>query len=164
VRVAVIDSSVLINLTHLNLVSELSLFFDRVYVPRAVQQEVNRKRRFRYRLNKMYESSVLSRCLVVDEWNVKLLQPGLQVGEAEAIIQAQEMGAAYFIGDERRAREAAEKMRRRAVGTLRILARLDLHGRAPNYKAMVEKLRRDLSFRASDELVREAADRASEPI
>lgn len=42
-RIAVIDASPLINLTHLNLATDLSLFFDRVYVPRAVQKEVNEK-------------------------------------------------------------------------------------------------------------------------
>ena len=163
-RVAVVDSSVLINLTHLNFVRELSLFFSQVYVPRAVQMEVNIKGRFRYRLNNLYETSVLSRCLVANEWNVKLLQPELDLGEAEAIIQAQERDAAYFIGDEKRARDVAQKMRRKAIGTLGILARMHLHGRAPELEVMVKKLRRDLQFRVSDELVLEAIERATEPI
>ena len=50
-RIAVVDTSPLINLTHLNLARDLALFFDRVYVPRAVQEELNKKGRFRYRLN-----------------------------------------------------------------------------------------------------------------
>jgi predicted nucleic acid-binding protein len=86
------------------------------------------------------------------------------LGEAEAIIQAQERDAAYFIGDEKRARDVAQTMRRKAIGTLGILTRLHLHGRAPELENMVEKLRRDLQFRVSDELVREAVERATEPI
>lgn len=163
-RTAVVDSSVLINLTHLNLVRELSLFFAEVYVPCAVQSEVNQKGRFRYRLNHLYRTSVLTRCLVVNEWDVRLLRPELGPGEAEAIIQAQERDSAYFMGDERRARNVARRMRRKAIGTLGILARLHLHGRAPQLPVMVEKLRRDLQFRVSDELVRKAIERASEPI
>jgi uncharacterized protein len=164
VRIAVVDSSTLINLTHLDLVRELSLFFDTVYVPRAVQREVNIKGRFRYRLNKLYYTSVLRRCTVANEWNVKLLQPELGLGEAEAIIQAQENGAAYFIGDEKRARTVAENMERKAVRTLGIIARLHREGRAPELNQMVGKLRRDLRFRVSDELIKEAVERASEPI
>ena len=42
-RIAVVDTSPLINLTHLDLAPELALFFDRVHVPRAVQEELNKK-------------------------------------------------------------------------------------------------------------------------
>ena len=45
-RIAVIDSSSLINLAYLDLASKLGLYFNRVYVPRSVQAEVNRKHRF----------------------------------------------------------------------------------------------------------------------
>jgi predicted nucleic acid-binding protein len=53
VRIAVVDSSPLIALAHLNLATKLSLFFDLVLVPKTVQKELNRKARFRYRLNKL---------------------------------------------------------------------------------------------------------------
>jgi predicted nucleic acid-binding protein len=164
VRTAVVDSSVLINLTHLNLVRELSLFFDRVYVPRAVHKEVNRKGRFRYRLNKFYAVSVLRRCIVANVTNVSLLQAELDLGEAEAVIQAQENGASFFIGDEKRAREVARNMGRKPIGTLAILARLERDGHAPELARMVSKLRRDLHFRVSDELVRQAIETAADPI
>jgi predicted nucleic acid-binding protein len=126
--------------------------------------EVNRKGKFRYRLNKLFEASILRRCAVANEWNVRLLQADLDLGEAEAIIQAQENAADYFIGDEKRARKVAENMERKAIGTLRILARLNWEGRAPELNRMVEKLRRDLRYRVSDELVQEAIGKASEPI
>jgi uncharacterized protein len=164
VRTAVVDSSVLINLAHLNLVHELSWFFDRVYVPRAVQKEVNRKGRFRYRLNKLFSTGVLRRCMVANEINVSILQAELDLGEAEAIIQAQENDAPFFIGDEKRARDIARNMGRKPVGTLAILARLELDGHAPEITRMVGKLRRDLQFRVSDEIVKQAIRTASEPI
>ena len=77
-------------LTHLDLAKHMPLFFDRVYVPRAVQREVNRKRRFRYRLNKLYQTGFFARCAAADETNVRLLRAELDEGEAEALIQAQE--------------------------------------------------------------------------
>jgi predicted nucleic acid-binding protein len=55
-------------------------------------------------------------------------------------------------------------MRQKTVGTLGILARLHRDGRAPRLGLVVEKLRRDLHFRVSDDLVREASEKASEPI
>ncbi len=53
-RVAVIDSPALINLAHLGLASKLAIYFTVVYVPRRVQTEVNKKTKFRHRLNKLY--------------------------------------------------------------------------------------------------------------
>lgn len=163
-RVAIVDSSPLINLAHLNLAHELPRFFDRVYVPRSVQREVNRKRKFRHRLNKLYETGFFARCMAANATNVMLLRPELHEGEAEALIQGQEKHALFFIGDDKRARETAERMGRKPVGTLRLLARLNLEGRAPELRNLVRKLRRDLGFRVSDDIVRQAIDIATEPI
>jgi predicted nucleic acid-binding protein len=163
-RIAVVDASPLIALTHLNLARELDLFFDRVYVPRAVQEELNKKGRFRYRLNKLYGTGFFTRCMAADAFNVRLLRDELDRGEAEALIQAQEKQALFFIGDERRARVIASNMGRTAVGTLRLLARLNLEGRAPELLGLVQILRKDLDFRVSDEVVQQAIDLAAEPI
>ncbi len=163
-RIAVVDASPLINLVHLDLARELTLFFDVVYVPRSVQEEVNKKRRFRYRLNKLYTTGFFVRCKAADVFNGQLLRVELDKGEAEALIQAQEKQAPYFIGDERRARTIAARMGRTAVGTLRLLARLNLEGRAAALSDLVKILRRDLDFRASEEIVQEAIALAGEPI
>ena len=163
-RIAVVDASPLINLTHLGLAGELTLFFDRVLVPRAVQQEVNRKGRFRFRLNKLYRTGFYAKCVTADKYNVELLEAELDKGEAEALIQAQERQALYFIGDERRARMIAARLGRQTVGTLRLLARLSLEGRAPELAVMVRVLQKDLGFRASEEVVQLALDLAGEPI
>jgi predicted nucleic acid-binding protein len=64
-RIAVVDASPLINLAHLNLARHLTLFFDQVYVPRAVQEEVNEKGRFRCRLNKLYRAG-FAKCMTAD--------------------------------------------------------------------------------------------------
>ena len=70
-RIAVIDSSCLINLVHLDLASKLALFFDRIYIPRSVQIEFNRKHRSRYRLNKLLRSSAFEKCICKDETNFR---------------------------------------------------------------------------------------------
>ena len=103
-RIAVIDSSPLINLTHLGLARDLAWYFDLVYVPRSVQLELNRKGKFRYRLNKLYKTGIFVRCVAADATNVQLLRAELDAGEAEALIQGQEKQAHFFIGDDKRAR------------------------------------------------------------
>lgn len=163
-RIAVVDSTPLISLVHLGLALELSRFFDRVYVPSAVQREVNRKGRFRYRLARLYETRVFVRYIAANETDVGLLRAELDSGEAEAIVQAQEKEADYFIGDERRARETASNMGRRVIGTVGILARLNLEGKAPDVRTLVGKLRRDLKFRVSSEVIEQAVTNAGEPV
>jgi predicted nucleic acid-binding protein len=163
-RIAVVDSSPLINLMHLGLAAELPVFFDIVCVPRAVQREVNRKGRFRYRLNRLYQTGFFSRCIAADETNVRLLRDELDEGEAEALIQAQERAAMFFIGDEKRAREIGKKLGIKCVGTVRLLGRLNREDRAPEPRALVRKLQRDLHFRVSEEVLEHAIAMAGEPI
>lgn len=163
-RAAVIDSGPLINLAHLELARDLSQFFDVVMVPRNVQREVNRKHRFRYPLRKLYSSGRFARCFSADRSNVELLTVELDLGEAEAIIQAQENHGAIFLGDERRARSIAKAKGLKTVGTVAILARLHLEGLAAETRTLVAKLRRDLDFRVNDEVVAECIAKAHEPI
>ena len=84
-RTAVVDASPLINLVHLDLARELALFFDRVYVPRAVQEEINKKGRFRYRLNKLYRTGFFVRCMTANTIDVRLLQAELDRGEEQKL-------------------------------------------------------------------------------
>ena len=163
-RTAVIDSTPLINLVHLELVTELSVFFDIIYVPHHVQTEVNRKHRFRYLLRDLLDRSILQRCATADRTNVALLRLEIDEGEAEALIQAQEKGAAFFIGDDKRAREIAEAQGLKSVGTVGILARLELEGRADETMLLVKELRVRFDFRVSDEIVAQAIAMAIEPL
>lgn len=151
---------------HLGLAQQLSLFFNAVRVPRAVQREVNKKERFRYRLNKLYRMGLFSKCRIADATNVRLLQgrDELDEGEAEALIQAQETAATFFIGDEKPARKTAENFGLTSVGTVRLIARLNREGRAPEPRTLVRKLQRDRRFRVSDEVIDQAIAMASEPI
>ena len=163
-RVAVIDSTPLINLVHLELAEELALFFDTIYVPSAVQKEVNKKQRFRYRLQKLYKSGAFERCASADATGVQLLEAELDPGEAEGLIQAQEKEARYFIGDDKRARDTSVGYGLTPVGTARVLARLHLEGQADDTAALIRKLRRDLRFRISQQVVDEAIAPAAKPI
>lgn len=160
--IAVVDSSPLINLVHLGLAERLDFYFDTIYVPRMVQREVNRKSKFRHRLNKLYSKGVFKRCLVVEPLSVSLLKE-LDDGEAEALVQASEKGATVFIGDEKDARIMSQNRGLRPIGTVRLLARMHLEGYAAETGTLVRKLRRDLNCRIADQVVRDAIQIAKNP-
>lgn len=163
-RTAVIDSSALIHLDHLGLAGKLSNFFDRVYISAMVEAEVNRKHRFRYRMKKLYTSGGFEKCTSSDLLTRQLLEITLHGGEAEAIAQAQERNALFFIGDDLNARIAAERMGIQPVGVARILFRLSVDGDAGNPYDLIRKLQRDLDFRISNLVIQDAAEKAAEPI
>ena len=79
------------------------------------------------------------------------------------MVQAQEQGATFFIGDEKRARKVAENMGLKPVGVLRIIARLHIEGFADDPNSLVRKLRKDLNYRVTDELVQKAIETAHLP-
>jgi predicted nucleic acid-binding protein len=155
-RIAVIDSSSLINLTHLGLANNLRSYFDRIYVPRQVQVEVNRKSRFRYRLKKLYDMGFFERCACADRYSIRLLGGELDLGEAEGLVQAREKEARFFIADDIRARKIAEHHELIPIGTVRILARLSLERFADDTRLLVRRLQRELHFRVSDSVVEQA--------
>lgn len=163
-RHAVIDSSSLLAITHLSLSTELSLFFDVIVVPRQVQVELNKKHKFRHRLNKLYDTRIYKRCLGADRTNVRLLMPPLNEGEAEGIIQAQENGIDHVIFDEREARKIATRMGITTIGVARLLFRLERDGQIEDADKLIKKLEKELKFRISQEVVEEARIKSDEPI
>ena len=117
---------------------------------------MNKKFRFRYRLRKLYQTSVYERCACADKYSVQLLERDLGSGEAEALTQAQEKEAGFFVADEIRARTIAERRGLRLIGTVGLLARLSREKLAEDTHALVQKLRRDLKFRVTDAVVSRA--------
>ena len=163
-RHAIIDSSSLLAVAHLNLSIKLSLFFDVIHVPRQVQVELNKKHKFRHRLNKLYDTRIYKRCLKADRTNVRLLMPPLNEGEAEGIIQAQENGIDHVIFDEREARKIATRMGINTVGIARLLFRLEREGHVNDAAKLIQKLEGELKFRISKAVVEEARLRSEDPI
>jgi predicted nucleic acid-binding protein len=130
----------------------------------AVQREVAREARFRYRLKKLYETGFFVKCAASDSFNVRQLSLDVGEGEAEALIQAQEKAALFFIGDDKRAREIGHNLGLRCVGTVRLLARLHLEERAGDVRVLIRKLQHDLQFRVSEDVIEEAVALAPAPI
>ena len=163
---AVIDASPVIFFDHLDLSLKLSVFFDTIYVPTAIEEEVNRKHRFRYRLKALYKSGLFRKCRTSNVTNRRLLelQENIHLGEADAITQAQEQDIRFFIGDEVAARRVARNMGIRPLGTALILWKLDFQDLSDDPRRLVRRLRRDRNCRITDKVVEEARRSASEPL
>lgn len=95
---------------------------------------------------------------------MRLLTPELDSGEAEGLVQAQEKEAAFFIADDKRAREIGERQGLVLVGTVRLLARLAFEGHALDTHSSVQKLKKDLKFRVAEDVVEQAIASAATPI
>jgi predicted nucleic acid-binding protein len=165
VRIAIIDSSCLINLTHLGLATAVSHFFQLVLIPSSVHNEVKDKHRFRRKLKKLYDTGLYQKCVVADPVSVELLlkESGIQRGEAEALAQAQEHSVGFLIMDEKRARQIAGRRGVKPIGTARIVARLHLMGLADEPTRLMRMLQRDKLCRMAPEIVEQAIQLAEEP-
>jgi predicted nucleic acid-binding protein len=127
--VCTIDASNVIALDHLNLLPQLSLLFSRVLLPRAVRRELNRRRATKDRLQAVLDSyAFVERCDDYDKGSVDILlvertaQGVEDRGEAEAVVQAAEVGAMVVV-DDPWGRKLAERYGRDFHGTFWVLKR-----------------------------------------
>ena len=150
-RTATIDSSCLIALHHLDLLKKLSLLFDRVYVPQRVRIEVNKEPNLRRQLRKLLKEVALYQpCDVAqpDRINILLLERRSKRGqktqpdrgEAEAIIQATELGATIVLVDDRKGREWARGHRVEPHGMIWVLRQFHETGVIPKLGPVIRKL------------------------
>ena len=105
-RRCTIDSSCVIALDHLDLVPKLSVLFSIVLVPKAVREELFRRRTTKDRLQFFFESyAFFQRCDGYEQGTVDFLlaertRQGTQDrGEVEAVVQASQFGATVIVDD-----------------------------------------------------------------
>ena len=163
-RTATIDTSCLIALNRLHLLETLSILFERVYVPKAVQQEMSRRGGPRRQINSVLRRLALyQKCGVVDSVRVRLLlieqrnqfsRPKKDLGEAEAVIQATEVGASMVIIDDPLGRSWAERHSLENHGLIWILRGLRQFGAIDKVAPYIQKLR-SIEYRMPVKHVRE---------
>ena len=101
-----IDSSCVIALDHLDLLPQLSLLFSRVLVPKAVREDIFKRRATKDRLQFLFDSyAFLERCDGYEKGTVDFLlaervRQGMRDrGEVKAVVQASEFGATVIVDD-----------------------------------------------------------------
>jgi predicted nucleic acid-binding protein len=101
-----IDSSCVIALDHLGLMPQLSLLFSIVLVPKAVRDDLFKRRATKDRLQLLFDAyAFLQRCDGYEKGTVDFLlaertREGAQDrGEVEAVVQASQFGATVIVDD-----------------------------------------------------------------
>lgn len=105
-RRCTIDSSCVIALDHLNLIPQLSFLFSIVLVPKAVREDLFKRRSAKDRIHLLFdEYAFFQRCDGYEKGTVDFLlservRHGMQDrGEVEAVVQASQFGAAVIVDD-----------------------------------------------------------------
>lgn len=124
------DASCLIALDRLDLVPKLAFLFGRLLIPKAVRGELYRRRRTRDRIKALLKNcGFLHPCDDYDQGAVDvLLTERARVGkknrgEAEAVVQADSVGAVVLV-DDRWGRKLAQRYLLESHGTFWLLERL----------------------------------------
>ena len=163
-RKAIIDTSVLISLYHLNFLSLLNLIYFQVKVPSRVEgefldkptREYEKSLRFKY-LTEFYNQngSWFTKC---NEYGSDLVQlyltENIDEGEAEVFAQNQSLGSIYeLLLDEKKGRKIAESKLIKHHGVLHILANFELRYKCCDYLKSVQKLKKETRDRFDSNII-----------
>ncbi|MBN1179247.1 MAG: DUF3368 domain-containing protein [Anaerolineae bacterium] len=135
------DASPLINLARVEQFELLAAFYGQVIIPPAVYDEVVVQGQGREGSVEIQNASWIDVCEPQDDLAVRVLAAELGMGEASAIILAQERQAALLLIDEIRGRRVAQQLGLKVLGTLGILARAKREGRIPSLRQILDLLR-----------------------
>lgn len=139
--IVVSDASPLINLARVEQFELLAAFYGQVIIPPAVYDEVVVQGQGREGSVEIQNASWIDVCEPQDDLAVRVLAAELGMGEASAIILAQERQAALLLIDEIRGRRVAQQLGLKVLGTLGILARAKREGRIPSLRQILDLLR-----------------------
>jgi uncharacterized protein len=160
VAIVVSDTSPIRALHHLDLLQLLPSLFEVVHVPPAVENELQQRTRL---FNPLAIEGVNGFVVTVPK-EVKPIfvsNRGLDLGESEAIALAIELRSLILI-DEWLGREAARQLGLEISGTLGVLARAKARGLVPELRALIARLREEIDFHVSDQIVAEVLKAAGE--
>lgn len=162
-----VDTSCVIALDCLNLLPKLSLLFGEVLIPKAVRDELFKRRTNKDRIQAAERTHDFIRyCFDYDKSSVDMLLSERQRlrmtdrGESEAVVQAAQTGASVLV-DDPWGRDLADRYRLEYHGTIWVLKRFWQLGLTPPEELreqVVQLLGRGIRLprKAIDELLREA--------
>jgi predicted nucleic acid-binding protein len=150
--IVVSDSSTLVSLAAIGQLHLLHEFFGRVILPGAVLSEVLAGGDGKPGFHELTTLGWLE-VIAVQDRNALQSLDYLDLGEAEAIVLAQELGADLLLMDELDGRQAAAARGLHLIGVLGLLSRAKLEGRIPAVKPLVQRLRAEMRFRISEALL-----------
>ena len=158
------DSSVLIALSA---IGQLGLLQKRcrgtkLLVPKAVWREVVEEGKGQPGAQEVADARWIEVAEVKNRAVVEVLLAHLDCGEAEVIALAQERQADLVLLDEKEAREFAERLGLRVLGTLGLLVWAKREGLITVVREQLDALKRKAGFRISSELYRRVLEEVGE--
>ncbi len=150
------DASPLINLAAIRQLDLLRRLYRRITVPTAVWDEVVGQGAGKPGAREVEEAQWIRPKAVRNRGSVELLLGELNLGEAEAIVLAQEVGADLLLLDEVRARRAAQRLEVAFIGLVGVLIEAAARGLVADLAGTLAALRDQAGFWLSDEVIAEA--------
>ena len=153
------DTTPIISLIKINRLDLLQKLFGEILIPEAVYRELTTNALFENEAKIVKASAFLKTSAVQNRKSLQLLQAvsGLDDGESEAIILADELKSDVLIIDERKGRKVAQKLGIKITGTVGVL--LQAHDEnmiaADEIKTYLDQLKNS-NIRLSDSLIQEA--------
>ncbi|MEM7129149.1 MAG: DUF3368 domain-containing protein [Chloroflexota bacterium] len=159
--VVVSDATPLIALAQIELLHFLSDLFAKVYVPRAVYEEITFHGTDRPGARIIGQAEWIVVEEVAERSRVEYLLTQMDIGEAEAIVLAEEIQAELVLLDERKGRAVAQRLGLVIIGTAGLLLLLKEQGKIAQIRPFLDKLRM-LNFRLSDNVYHQVISQAGE--
>ena len=157
--IVISDTTPIVSLIKINRIDLLEKLFEEVCIPEAVFRELTTNTMFENEAEVVKNSPFLKTTPVKDRTSLAILQAasGLDDGESEAIILADELKSDLLIMDERKGRKVAQKLGITITGTIGIL--IQAHDEnmisTEDIKLYLEQLKNS-NIRLSDSLIQEA--------
>ncbi len=157
--IIIADSSPLISLAIIDKLNLLEEYFEDIFVPNAVYEEVTSiNKPFAGKLKLFLTDKVL---FVQNKYIVLALNEKIDIGESEAIALALEKKADFILIDDLKARKTALRNGLNVIGTLGLLLDSKKSGKIENLKEVILKLISN-DIRLSEQLIQNILTEANE--
>ncbi len=157
--IVVSDTSPITNLIRIDQLDLLQQLFEIVIIPRKVYEELSE---YETQKDEIDNRTWIFIKDVENSIEVNELEDKLDIGEAEAIVLAKELKAAFLIIDERKGRKIAEEKGLHIVGLLGVLISAKTKGYLKELKPLLDKLVYEIGFRVSEKLYKKILEEVGE--
>lgn len=159
--IVVADATPLIALSKISKLFVLQRLFVRLHIPPAVYAEVVTNTPQRSGASEIRQAAWIETTPLQDTTKVRYLLGELDLGEAEALVLADEMHADWVLLDESRARHTADVLGLPYVGTVGLLLLAKRRGYIAELRPLLDELRTKrlhLSDRVYQSILRQAGE------
>lgn len=135
-KTVVLDTGPVISLSIIDKLDILTHLFDKIFIPNAVWEELNRSEFFQDfpQIKSFFEGKVKS----ISRFNELILIT--DYGESESMLLYKELAADFLMIDDKKARSFAEELEINCIGTLAVLIKAKEKGLITELKPIFENL------------------------